>query len=289
MLPVAKTSDKTRIGIIVLFCICIYLLCTGFLHVTYTGAYIAEKDSKMYTSSQDGISFDAVKYADEEGSAGIILKALDDTDVIHIEVETIIEQDLETDMFLKATLTRDESGVLNLSPDNLSVDAENVKKGDEISLVIKDAKEKSYFYKGEFIYDTNILSVSYVFDTKHYSEMVYSAFDLLFGSQSRENMNFNGNYYALAFWLPPVIGLVLFFFERKSSYKYLAGMMLCVAGILAVITLIGGARLAMGSMLSIVFYLTIFILCVYGLFSKTKDNTAAPNNQSQDENTKTTA
>lgn len=261
-----------RFLVIILFTFAIYLLCTDYMHITYNGAFGKLEECDIYTEEENSVAFEAVKQEDNNVIAGLVLKAKKDADYTEILRQASVSYVPSDSIYLHALVKKYETGEKQTIDEKNLVKLNGISKDDEINLMVMDDSAEEYFLNEWIVFDKEIFTVEYVYDTSKKTVVPYSAFDLLFGSESMENMNFEGNITALIFWLPPIIALLAYIFDRKSYIKNLIGMGMSVVSIFAVVYFIGGVRLARGSVLSIVLNLTLFILCLYPILLRKKDD-----------------
>ncbi len=269
--PNNKRISFSRFLTILILMLLIYLLCTDFMYMDYNGAFATVIECETYTEDNGIISFENLKSEDNPAVCGVIFEAVTDADEADFSF-SLDNSEEASNIYLNIQNTK-YSGAKEDSDnyDGLSYKATSIKSKDEIKLFLLDDSEKKYLLSGSVSYNPAVFKAKYVYDTNSHTLAAYSAFDLLFGSRSMENMNFSGNLWALFFWLPPVIALGFYIFDSKSYTKNMVAMAMSVVSIFAVVYFVGGARLATGSMLTIVINLVLFILALFPILSR-KDN-----------------
>ncbi len=277
----SKKGSAAKVLVIVLVLVTIYLLCTDYMYITYNGAFTTQSDKSAYTDLSGIIEFNIGKYQNSDIAAGVRLETLTDVDKSEfycgLSNDESVNGNTAFNIQTSSSGFGDKNETVTESTDNFAVsyskmnnpinyispDMGKLCKGDTVKLFVKAEGDDEYVVSGVFTYNTENFKIRNYYNTQAYTTVSYSAFDLLFGSGSKDNMTFGGNLWALFFWLPPLITIGFYVFDRKSNLKHLTGMAMSVVSIFAVVYFVGGARLAFGSMLSIVINLVIFILCLY--------------------------
>ena len=71
----------------------------------------------------------------------------------------------------------------------------------------------------------------------------------------------------LTFFIIPIIGFLFAAFDRERNLKNIAGILCSIAGVMAIIYLVG-AYISIGALAVLFLYLVTFMLSIYGMFAR---------------------
>ncbi len=263
-----KPNNNNRYGVLisVLFALCIYLLCTGFILMPYNGIYVSLDKTDCYTEESGKVTCDCRDLSSREVLSGVSFDVIKDTDNTSLSFSS-----LQSGMFMKMSVNPNietESGIVDSTTSDSEISTGKIQKGYTVSITVRCEGQTVNELKGEFLYDPNILKPRLYYDNSKSAYLEFTALELLFGSQSSGYLHFSGQPFALFFWVPPVAGAIGALILRRKTAGNVLGMICSIAGILAIAYLIGGARLTFSSTISIVVYMVIFALCVLSTLKK---------------------
>lgn len=262
---------------IFLFLFNIYLLCTPFILMTYQGAYTEITENENYKILDSSvIEINNTQNKNSNVLYSVVFEVLNDSKKQNLSTEIFdIADDLKieaTSYVLSKTTSYDTKFMNNSKEEGsyiLSNEFKDLKKGDSINFKVTYDNKLNTIDKlsAKINYDNNVLKPVKIYNNRKITQIQLSAFELLFGSQTSNDLHFDGNLYALIFWIPSIAGALAFIIDQKTRIKGFIGMVASSIGLAGIITMVGATRLCMGSMLSILIYLALFFLSVLSMFT----------------------
>lgn len=122
-----------------------------------------------------------------------------------------------------------------------------------------------------FLFEIILLTLPYIGGMIDGKYRYFTCIDLLFGNTENQ-MPMVIRLASVVFLIIPIVGFLAASFDKTRNIKNIIGIAGSGIGVCAIVIMIGGEALALGSMLSLLLYLIIFFVSMLGVFSRILPN-----------------
>ncbi|MGN0559176.1 MAG: hypothetical protein ACI4IS_06995 [Acutalibacteraceae bacterium] len=122
-----------------------------------------------------------------------------------------------------------------------------------------------------FLFEIILLTLPYIGGMIDGKYRYFTCIDLIFGNTENQ-MPLVIRLASVVFLIIPIVGFFAASFDKTRNIKNIIGIAGSGIGVCAIVIMIGGEALALGSMLSLLLYLITFFVSMLGVFSRILPN-----------------